>query len=78
MEIQEINLQSGKVLPSSQPPPKEVEEDKEESEPKAIPPFPERLPMIVQPIPEETKLLGELKHLCVKIPLLQAIKGVPI
>jgi len=32
----------------------------------------------VQPTPEETKLLGELKHLCVKIPHLQAIKDVPI
>jgi hypothetical protein len=28
--------------------------------------------------PEEDELLGELKSLCVKIPLLQAIKDVPI
>eukprot|EP00253_Pinus_taeda_P005767 PITA_05767 len=62
----------------SQPPPKEDEEDKEESEPKAIPPFPERLFGTTQPTLEETKLLGELKQLCVKIPLLQAIKDVPI
>jgi len=34
--------------------------------------------MTIQPTPEETELLGELKHLCVKIPLLQAIKYVPI
>eukprot|EP00253_Pinus_taeda_P034880 PITA_34880 len=46
VEIQEINLRSRKVLPDSQPPSREVEEDKEESE--------------------------------TKIPLLQAIKDVPI
>jgi len=34
--------------------------------------------MKIHPTPEETELLGELKHLCVKIPLLQAIKDVPI
>jgi len=34
--------------------------------------------MTVQPTPEETELLGKLKHLCVKIPLLQAIKDVSI
>jgi len=78
MEIQEINLRSGKVLLDSQPPPREVDEDKEESEPKAIPPFPKRLFGTTQHTPEETELLGELKQLCVKIPLLQAIKYVPI
>ena len=62
MEIQEINLGSGKTLPDSQPPPPEDEEDHQESEPN----------------PEEDELLGELKQLCVKIPLLQAIKDVPI
>jgi len=78
MDFQEINLRFEKVLPDSQPPPKEVEEDKEESEPKANPPFPKRLSATVQPTREETELLGELKHLCVKIPFLQAIKYVPI
>jgi len=34
VEIQEINLLSGKVLQDSQPPRREVEEDKEESESK--------------------------------------------
>ena len=77
MEIQEINLKSGNVLLDRQPPPREVEEDKEVTEPKANPPFPERLSMTVQPSPEETELLGELKHLCVKIPIIQAIKDVP-
>ena len=78
MEIQEINLRSVKVLPDSQPPPKEDEEEKQESEPKVIPPFPKRLIGTTQPTPEEIELLGELKQLCVKIPLLQAIKDVPI
>lgn len=78
MEIQEINQRSGKVLLDRQPPPEEAEEDKGESESKAIPPFPERLSEATQPTPEETELLGELKQLCIKIPLLQAIKDVPI
>ena len=78
MEIQEINLRYGKVLPDNQCPPKEVEEYKEESEPKAIPSFLERLSGTTQPTIEETELLGELKQLCVYIPLLQALKDVPI
>jgi len=78
VEIQEINLRSGKTLPDRQPPPPEDEEDKQESEPKAIPPFPERLRVTTQPDPEENELLGELKQLCVRIPLLQAIKDVSI
>ena len=78
MEIQEINLRYGKVLPDIQPPPKEDEEEKQESEPKSIPRFPKRLTGTTQPNPEELELLGELKHLCVKIPLLQAIKDLPI
>jgi len=78
VEIQQINLRSRKTLPDRQPPPPEDEEDKQESEPKAIPPFPERLIATTQPNPEEDELLGELKQLCVKIPLLQAIKDVSI
>lgn len=78
MEIQEINLRSGKTLLDRQPPPIEDEDEKQESEPKAIPPFLERLTVTTQPNPEETELLGELKQLCVKIPLLQAIKDVLI
>eukprot|EP00253_Pinus_taeda_P018466 PITA_18466 len=61
VEIQEINLRSGKVLPDNQPPPKEDEEEKQESEPKAIPPFPEKLIGTTQPNPEETALLGRRK-----------------
>eukprot|EP00253_Pinus_taeda_P030064 PITA_30064 len=76
--VEEINLRSGKVLPKRQPPPLEEEEERQESEPQAIPPFPERLLATTQPNPKEDELLGELKQLCVKIPLLQAIKDVPI
>ena len=68
VEIQEINLRSGKTLPCRQPPPLEDDEDKHESEPKAIPPFLERLIVTTQPNPEETELLGELKNMCVEIP----------
>lgn len=81
MEIQEIHIRFGRVIPNNQPPypPKELEDEKEEIAPKANPPyFPERLIQPNQHTPEETKLLGELKKLCVKIPLLQAIKNVPI
>ncbi len=60
-------------------PPRESEEEREESMPRVNPlPFPEILTHIVQPTPKENELLGELKNICVKIPLLQAIKDVPI
>jgi len=49
------------VLPDSQPPPKEDEEEKQESEPKAIPPFSGKLIGTMQPNPKETELMGELK-----------------
>ena len=78
MEIQEINLRSGKTLLDRQPPPLEDEEDKQESEPNTTPPFPERITVTTQPDPEENELLGELKQLRVRIPLLQAIKDVLI
>ena len=80
MEILEINLRSGRVLLDNQPPPplREVEEEREERNLKVNPPFPKRLAQPLQPTPEETELLGELKNLCVNIPLLQAIKDVPI
>ncbi len=67
MEIQEINLRSRNVLPYNQTPspPKNLEEENEESVPQANPPpFPERLMHPIQHTPEETKLLGELKKLC--------------
>ena len=80
VDIQEINLRSGRILPDNQPPSpqREVEEEREESNLKINPPFPERLTQPLQPTPKETELLGELKNLRVKILLLQAIKDVPI
>eukprot|EP00253_Pinus_taeda_P019096 PITA_19096 len=80
VEIQEINPRSGRILPDNQPPSphKEVEKKREESNFKANPLFPERLAQPHQPTPKETKLLGELQNLCVKIPLLQAFKDVLI
>lgn len=81
MENKEINLRYGRVLPYNQPPspPKEIDEDKEGSAPQAnAPPYLERLVHPNHHTPEEVELLGELKNLCVKIPLLQASKDVPI
>eukprot|EP00253_Pinus_taeda_P033621 PITA_33621 len=57
VEIQEMNLQSRKVVPECQPPPLE-EEEKQESEPQAIPPFPERLTAI-KDVPIYNKLIKE-------------------
>ncbi len=64
MDIQEINLRSGRVILVNQPPPppREVEEEREESNLIVNPPFLERLTQPLQPNPEETELLGELKH----------------
>jgi len=72
VEIQEINLRYGRVLLDNQPPPprREDEEEREERNLKVNPPFPERLAQPLQPTLEEIELLGELKNLCVKIPLL--------
>eukprot|EP00253_Pinus_taeda_P006126 PITA_06126 len=64
VEIQEINLRSGKVLPECQPPPLEEEEEKQESEPQVIPPFPEQLTAIKE-VPTYNKLIKEkcFRHL---------------
>jgi len=81
MEIHEINLRYQRVLPDNQPPSplRESEEEREKSVPRVNPPpFRKRLTHPVQHTPEETEPLGELKNMCVKIPLLQAIKDVPI
>jgi hypothetical protein len=42
------------------------------------PPFPERLALEKPITPFEFDLMSELKNLCIKIPLLQAIKEIPI
>ena len=44
----------------------------------SIPPFPERLSFQKPESPSEHDFLDELKNLCIKIPLLQAIKNIPI
>lgn len=57
----------------------ELEEEKEESAPQVNPPpYPENLVHPKRHTPEEDELHGELKNFCVKIPLLEAIKDVPI
>ena len=69
------------MLRNNQPPSpsRESEEEREGSVPRMNPPpFPERLTHLVHHTLEDNELLGELKNLCVKIPLLQAIKYVPI
>lgn len=81
MEIYEINLWSRKVLPGNQPPypPEYLEEEKEDSATQVnAPPYAKRLIHPRQHTPEEAGIIGELKKLCVNIPLLQAIKDVPI
>jgi hypothetical protein len=44
----------------------------------STPPFPERLALEKKIIPTCYDLLDELKNVCIKIPLLQAIKDIPI
>lgn len=81
MEIQEINLRFGRVILDIHPPSplEEIEEENEESTPKVNPPpFPKRLIHPSQHTPEEIEILEELKNMCVKIPLYQSIKDVPI
>ena len=81
MEIQEINLRSGRVLSDNHPPPppRKGEEERKEIIPRMNPPpFCERLTHPVQHTLEEHELLGELKNICVKISLLQANKYIPI
>jgi len=73
MEIQEINLRFGRVLPDGHPPypPEELEQEQEESVPQVNPPpFSKRLIHPSQCTIQEVELLGELKNLCVKITLL--------
>ena len=43
-----------------------------------IPPFPERLAVEKPVIHPEYDILNELKNVCVEIPLLQAIKDIPV
>ena len=72
MEIHDINLRLGRVLPDNHPPspPIEVEEENEESNTQIQqPPFAERLIHSSQHNLEMIELLEELKTNSIKIPL---------
>ena len=74
------NVQVENPLPSEQTLQKEnvVRQQTHEKATTSSPPFPERL-IIPHPIEHpDFDLLGELKNLCIKIPLLQAIQDIPI
>ena len=43
-----------------------------------LPPFPERLNLPRPIVTPDFDILGELRNLCIKIPLLQAIQDIPI
>jgi hypothetical protein len=58
--------------------PKEVQSSSNNGAETTKPPFPERLALTKTPEPPAFNLLGELQNLYVKIPLLQALRDVPI
>ena len=91
--VNDIHLRSGKVLSKDTPlvieeiereiPRKTdisiVEEPSDSQDNQdSIPPFLERLSFQQPESPSEHDLLDELKNVCIKIPLLQAIKTIPI
>ena len=60
-----------KVLVHTHPPQETIQE-------KRIPPFPARLVIEKLVVHSEYDILNELKHICIKIPLFQDIKYIPI
>ena len=91
MQCNDIHLRSGKIvepiiddITSSDSDKEEIEKHKKAQPPsnKGIeitePPFPERLVLTRTPETPAFNLLGELQNLYVKIPLLQALRDVPI
>jgi hypothetical protein len=97
VDLQEIQLRSGKVLNKNSP--TIIEEESEEETPKQIndnveikktsphlelpqssslPPYPERLSLEKPIVHPEFDLVSELRNVCIKVPLLQAIKDIPI
>jgi hypothetical protein len=58
--------------------PKKVQSSSNNAVETTTPPFPERLALTKTPEPLAFNLLGELQNLYVKIPLLQALRDVPI
>jgi hypothetical protein len=58
--------------------PEKVQSSSNNATETTTPPFPERLALTKMPEPAAFNLLGELQNLYVKIPLLQALRDVPI
>ena len=67
--LEDVNI--SKVLVPTRPPQKLIQEQR-------IPPFPSILVIEKLVVHSEYDILNELKHICIKILLLQAIKGIPI
>eukprot|EP00253_Pinus_taeda_P004065 PITA_04065 len=70
-DAETVNPPSNKTAETVKPPSNGTAETAE-------PPFPERLALTKTPKPPAFNLLGELQNLYVKIPLLQALRDVPI
>ena len=67
--LEDVNIP--KVLVPTHPPQEPIQEQ-------IIPPFPARLVIEKPVVHSEYDILNELKHICIKILLLQAIKAIPI
>jgi hypothetical protein len=94
MQCNDIHLRSGKIVepiiddvtpfdPNKEDikkhdVPEEVQSSSNTVAETTKPPFPEHLSLTKTPEPPAFNLLGELKNLYVKIPLLQALRDVPI
>ena len=67
--LEDVNIP--KVPVHTHPPQETMQEQR-------IPPFPERLVIEKPVVHPKYNILNELKNICIKIPLLQAIKDIPI
>ena len=67
--LEDVNIP--KVPIHTHPPQETIQEQ-------IIPPFPERLVVEKPVVHPEYNILNELKNICIKIPLLQVIKDIPI
>ena len=67
--LEDVNI--SKVPVPTHPPQELIQEQR-------IPPFPTRLVIEKLVVHSEYDILNELKHICIKIPLLQAIKDINI
>ena len=67
--LEDVNIP--KVPLHTQPPQETIQEQR-------VPPFPERLVIEKPVVHPEYNILNELKNICIKIPLLQAIKDIQI